>query len=789
MRKDPFHIEKDYEISTVKENIFNYLKNWIWFAGALVVFLALAFLYLKYSPIIYQTTAKIKIIDKNSKGIELSDDISSIFESSKINLENEIEVLKSFRLLEKVVRNLELTTSYFEEGQISRTEVWTPPFKLIPLGNNEKSLNYSVNITSEGYVISNDNSNWKINFFNLNSINNIPPFLINTVDAVTIKKSIGKTYSVLIKPIYQATTSLSSSLSTNRVGKNSDILSLSLKNEDYRKSESILNEVIEQFNQDGISDRQLVSQRTIDFVDERFKYLVEELDSIETNKKQYKQHNQLSYIKVDAEYTIKKKSITEEEILRIETQLTLAKLLKKTVGNKESYSLLPNNIGIENVGINDQINLYNKNIGTRERVMISAGINNPTSLLLTSQLDEYKKNILNSVNAYEMQLSVALRNTQKTTQKANGLFYNIPKKEKTLRSIERQQNIKESLYILLLQKREEATVNLAITEPSIKIIDYAITNLNPISPKPKNIYLGAIMLGFLIPFVFLYIYFLLDTKVHSKKEVIAHINGVPFVGEIPLVTQEKLFQGFNDTSILAEAFRILRTNINHKLSLKSTNDAKVIYTASSIKGEGKTFIALNLAIAYSTLNKKVLLVGADFRNPQLHSYTNKFTINSLGLSNYLNDPESDWKEHIQLDVFKNFDLEVLFSGPVPPTPAELLSNNRFELMLNEAKTKFDYIIIDTAPIALVTDTLLISKYADIILYTIRSNYTDKNLLSYSQELHQNERLENMAYVLNGVDFDSSYNYGYNYGYGNNFRENKSVFKKIKERLYSLFSRN
>lgn len=773
MSKNSFYIEDSQEISTVKENISKYSKKWIWFLAALVISITFAFLYLKYSPLVYQTTAKIKIIDENSRSIEFSDELTSIFENSKINLENEIEILKSFRLLEKVVQNLELTTSYFVEDKTSTKEISNPPFRLLSLNSNEHKLNYTVKITKDGYNVSHGEKTWEIDSHNLNTVNDDIPFFINAIDSQDLKKNIEKTYHVTIKPIYQATTSLSNNLQINRVGKNSDILSLSFKNKDYNKSESILNEIIEQFNQDGINDRQLISQRIIDFVDDRFVYLVKELDSIEAIKKKYKQRNQLSYIKVDTEYTIKKKSLSEEKVLQIETQVALAQLLKKSLSNKATYSLLPNNIGLENVGINEQINKYNNNIHTREKVLTSAGVNNPTSLLLTSQLNKLKNNILNSVNAYEMQLSVALSNTKKRTQKTNNLFYSIPKKEKTLRSIERQQNIKESLYVLLLQKREEATVNLAITEPSIKVIDFAITNFKPISPKPKNIYLGAIMLGLLIPFVILYIYFLLDTKVRTKKDVMAHIGKVPFLGEIPLITQEKLFQGFNDTSVLAEAFRILRTNIDHKLGVNQTNEAKLIYTASSIKGEGKTFIALNLALAYTTLNKKVLLIGADFRNPQLHVYTNNVPVNCLGLSNYLNDPESDWKEYIRSGVFKDFDLKILFSGAIPPTPAELLSNDRFELMLNEAKTKFDYIIVDTAPIALVTDTLLISKHADLILYSIRSEYTEKNLLSYSQELHQNSRLHNMAYVLNGVSFNTSYNYGYGYGYGNNLKPQKT----------------
>jgi capsular exopolysaccharide synthesis family protein len=256
----------------------------------------------------------------------------------------------------------------------------------------------------------------------------------------------------------------------------------------------------------------------------------------------------------------------------------------------------------------------------------------------------------------------------------------------------------------------------------------------------------------------------LDTKIHSRLDFDRLSPNIPIVAEIPFIIEDQRIITKNDRSVLAESFRILRTNINYLVPIKKEGECPVIYTCSSIKGEGKTFVSLNLALTLSSLDKKVLLVGADLRNPQLHKYLN-LNKNRIGLSNYLYDPTTDWKNLINEKVFNNEYLSIIFAGVVPPNPAELLSNGRFEELLNILKKQFDYIVVDTAPTILVTDTLLISQFADLTVYVTRADHTDKKLLTYSKALKEQGKLVNMSYVINNVGGEKGYSYGYKYSYG------------------------
>ncbi|OEK07751.1 hypothetical protein A8C32_14765 [Flavivirga aquatica] len=775
MAKTPYYLSNDKDTFNIKEEAVKYIRNWPWFIITMFLFISIAFFYLKYTSVNYKTVGKIKILDDSSKSLELPNGIYSLFESSKVNLENEIEVIKSHRLLENVVKKLNLNVTYFEEGTIKSKEVWITPFKISQIDSIQKlpeNQYFIIEINSNGYNISkSETKEWKIDTHRLDSVYSDLPFLIKNTSDSTIKKHLGKKYKVVFSSIRQATMKLSSKLKVNHVGKSSDILSLSTIGESNLKSETIINEIINQFDIDGILDRQLLSQRTIDFVDGRFVFLTKELDSIENNKKGFKQNNNLSDISLDTEYTIVRKANTFDEVLQLETQLEIAKLLGETLDNQDIFNLLPANIGLENVGINGLINDFNLEINHRNKIIKSAGINNPIILSLENKLIKLKSNILKSVIAYEKQTKTALKKANKVNHKTNGLFSGIPKKEKILRSIERQQHIKETLYILLLEKREEAAINLAITSPSIKVVDYAITSSIPIYPKKVNIYFIALSLGFILPFIFFYILFFIDSKIHNKEDIVLKNKKTPVSGEIPFFKDRKILKGTSDNSVLSESFRLLRTNIDHQLSNQSDfieNTGKVIYVTSTIKGEGKTFTSINLAVSYLALNKKIILIGADFRNPQVHSYFN-VTKMAKGLSNFLNDTQIEYENLIVNHNFSdNSNLKILLSGNIPPSPAELLSNGRFEQLLQKLKKEYDYIIVDTAPTILVTDTLLIAPFADTIIYVVRSRYTDKKLLTYTNELIESNKLGNVSYLLNGVIpsrlYGYNYNYGYNYGY-------------------------
>ena len=365
------------------------------------------------------------------------------------------------------------------------------------------------------------------------------------------------------------------------------------------------------------------------------------------------------------------------------------------------------------------------------------------------------------------QLKQTRRQLTLQSKKLNKDVSNLPEKEKILRAIERNQVIKESLYLFLLQKREEAEVSFAVTEPTIKVIEYALTSDNPISPKKQITFLAALLIGILIPFGSIYLILLFNTKIQLKQDVDELNIGASVIGEIPFIDDEdsRLFQNPKDRNILSESFRILSSNVNYLLPQNTgTTDAKVIISTSSVKGEGKSFVALNISLALSSLDKKVLLIGADLRNPQLHKYLE--TDKSIqGLTSYLHNTNFDWQSAV-INKFENLPHHhTLLTGIIPPNATQLLANGNFEKIISQAKKDYDYIVIDTAPTLLVTDTLLISHLADAMLFICRSNYTEKEILNYPKELIKDGKIKNVGIVLNSVGINARYHYGYSYKYG------------------------
>ncbi|WP_299396332.1 tyrosine-protein kinase domain-containing protein [uncultured Gelidibacter sp.] len=753
----------------IKHEIKKYLRYWIWFVFGAAIALTIAFLKLRYSPNVYSTTAKIQVLDEK-KGLELT---SFGFNNSNLNLENEIEVLKSLRISERVVRNLDLTMAFFEEGNVRTSEINGFPFKLIKTIPNDSivySESFKILVKDKGFEIYNDNSN-KVNVFpNYSSfgIDHDLPFEVEVESVKKIKENIGKTYIFTLIPVNSAAQSIKNQLGVSILGNTSDLLVLNFTGENKAKSEKVLNEILSVFNMDGVIDRQEVSKRTIDFIDQRFGSIAGELDSIEGQKRDYKQDNNFFDIQVDAQVGLTQQTSSENEVFAIESQILLSNMLAESLNlNNNDSELLPANIGISSVNTNELISSYNKFVLERDKLLTSGGKNNPMVQTISENLKELKKNINASLNTYKSQLQASKNQLVSRNNKFTSKVSTIPAKEKILRSIERQQGIKESLYLYLLQKREEAAINLAITEPSIKVVEYASSIGPPISPNRKKTYLMALFAGLLVPFGIIFGKNFFDTKVKGKKDVQVRIDSVPIVAEIPkIVGSDSLFIDPAARNVQAEAFRILSSNVNYILPTDGSAKGKVVYITSTIKGEGKTYVGLNLSLALSSLNKKVLLIGADLRNPQIHNYTQPSSSKEqVGLSNYLYDVTLDWRSALIKGFPMHANHDVLLAGSIPPNPAHLLTNGRLEILLNEAKDEYDYIIVDTAPTILVTDTLLISEFADATLYLVRAEVTEKSLLDYSKELSDSGRLKNMAYIVNGVGASKSYGYSYNYGYG------------------------
>lgn len=753
----------------LKQELRKYIRHWPWFVLTLILTFVSAYIYVRYAPRVYKTAAKIKILDE-SDGLELPT-TAFIFKRSNINLANEIEILKSYLILEQVVKELSLNTRFYEEGTIQTAQIAKLPFyfeQLIPSDSIFKGIAFAIDVKKSGFDITNLNSEKSILIPNHNSfeINHDFPFQIKIDRSESYKEAIGKRYTIVFNPLERAVLNLRSSVIVESTGGESHLLSLSINGESKLLSKSILNKLIEVFNKDGIIDRQLVSQRTINFIDDRFVYLAGELDSIEVGRKEFKEDNNLVDLDSDAALGLQERSKSDENVFEIESQIVVVDMLQNALKSNLKEGLLPTNIGLGSGNTNSLISEYNFAVLERDKLIRSGGKNNPAVKFAEAHINDLRINITKSLNSYQQQLQVSQSQLRDRNRKFAGRVSQIPEKEKLLRAIERQQKIKESLYLLLLQKREEAAINLAITEPSVKVVDYALSSSGPISPKPNVVYAAAILAGLLIPFAILYLIFMLDTKIHGKEDLLKLNNKIPIIAEVPDISKKEkaVFADPNDRTVLAESFRILSSNVNYLLPVTDDEKGKVIYCTSTIKGEGKTFISINLSLALSSMNKKVLLIGADLRNPQIHTHT-KFDKNTIGLSDYLHDATFDWKSHLIKGFEKHQNHDILLSGNIPPNPTSLLTNGRFKALIEEAKVLYDYVIVDTAPTVLVTDTMLISQLADVTVYISRANYTEKKILSFSQDLFESGKIKNMAYVINGVGASRSYGYGYNYGYG------------------------
>ncbi|MBU2947823.1 GumC family protein [Zobellia uliginosa] len=777
----------DEDSFLIKEIFLKYLKYWKWFLVMAIVGLFFGFIYLRYTTKIYASVAKIRIIDDSAQTDIASEAVSNMWGLSSINLDNEIEVLKSYRITSQVVSELQLDVNYFYKGTIKTNEIWDAPFKIkkhISEDSIISPLIYDIELEKDGFVIKNIVGEVFTAPLNLqNTLVSGLPFSIQLLDNIDVKEFENISYKVMLFPKKAVAMQLSNMLRIEPIKKKGDIIAIWLNGENAKQSEVIINTLIEKYNQDVILDRQLVSKRTLDFIDERFLYLTTELDSIEIGKQNYKQQNDLSYIENDATSALSAKSNIEEELFDLETQISLSNLLKKTVKKEDQYSLLPADVGLENSSLNALVSDYNDKSLKRAKLLNSVGESHPSLQLLNGQLERGKGNILKTVDVYQKQLRTSLYQLNQEKNRAGNKYSTLPEKEKVLRSIERQQSIKENLFLLLLQKREEAAINHAVTSSSLKIVDYALTGNGAIFPKTSLVYPFSILLGVLIPFIFLFIKFFLDDKIYNRLEITKLNSKTPILGEIPFFTETENLLSSRNRSILAESFRLLCANVNYYSANKTKEKSQIIYVTSAVKGEGKTLVAMNLAIAYSNLNKKVLLVGGDLRNPQLHRYF-KNTNKALGLSDYLNGTVTDWEGNL-INVEKNNSLfKVCLAGTIVSNPTELLSSVRFEQFISSAKNEFDYVIVDTAPSILVSDTALISKYADMTLFVVRAGFTNKKLIEYSKDLFDTGRLNQMCYVLNsaGLGDKNNYNYGYEYGYGYDQGPVKNGFNKSFENL-------
>lgn len=782
------------EDNNLREEIDKYLFQWKWFVLGVIITLTGAFLYLRYSTPIYQSTATILVKDEKKGEASILEDLGSGTPGfSSVNVEDEIQILKSKNLMSGVVDDLNLTTQYLLEGNIKTVELYnSQPFDFTFIGQDSLgNQGYSRQLEVEPI----SNSIYKIKEVSTetsseHSFGDVVNLGFGKFTIVPNKTKLSentswtnKKYIVRLLPEFSAINKYQSALTVENTGRRSSVILLSMQSENSKKSEDILNNIIKQFNNDAIVDKNLVSENTFNFIAERLEIIQEELDSVETNKKEFQTENKITDIPSEAQLYVEDIREIQKSRVEVETQLELIKYIKDYLTDtNRSSDLLPANLSVTDSGIESSISEYNQLVIQRNNQLQTGTASNPIVINLNNQIDVIKSNILASLNNKTKSLEVKRRDIVNQQNTLDSKISSVPKNSLIFRDITRQQNIKENLFLYLLQKREETAISLAITAPSAKVIDDAYSSKSPIFPKKKIIYSAAFILGLIIPFLIIYVKNLLDNKIHNRADVEKETKLIPILGEVPKIdTKESETVGTNDRSILAEAFRILRTNLSYFVKSIKGEEKNIIFVTSTVKGEGKTFVAFNLALTLSTSDKKVLLIGSDIRNPQLHRYIDR-PEQSKGLSEYLYDEKVTIESVTDSYKINKKDISIILSGRIPPNPAELLMRDRFKNLLEEVKDKYDYVVVDTAPTMLVTDTLLISQHADFTVYVTRAEYTDKRLLKFPVELYHEKKLRNMAFVVNNVSV-SNYGYGNKYGYGYTYgAEKETFFTKLKSKL-------
>ena len=751
----------------IREEIEKYVFHWKWFVLGLIIALSGAYTYLRYVPNQYSVETSILINDDKKGG--LSSELSAfedlgLLGGGKASIDNEIELLKSRTLMEDVVKDLGLNVTYFTEGRVIKSELFQEnvPVKINFLEKNETF--YTLTSSFKIEVISktvfrfkeSDEDGIEKNFGE--TVNtSFGEIIVTPVDLSKFEDV--KEIIVHVTPIASVINRYKKAVQIQPINKSASVIKLSLIDPVKIKAQTILDRLVAKYNENTVEDKSVISQNTNKFISKRLEVISEELTIVDKGVEQFKSKNKLTDLVSEAGLIVGTNADIEGRIIELNTQLKLADFVNEYI-TSNSKELIPANLGLADASANENSLKYNELLLERNRILKSSSELNPVIVNLDDQISKLRFSIFQSLKNLKSSLTISLNELKKQENRLNSKITAVPKQEREFRDIQRQQQIIETLYLYLLQKREENAIALAVTAPNAKVIDIAYGSDLPMSPKRRIVYLAAALLGLLIPFVVLYLMFLLDNKVHSKSDIESIIKA-PILGEIPKTKSEnKLVVTENDRDSIAESFRMLRTNINFMLS-SVKEGGKTIFITSTVPGEGKTFISLNIATVLALSNKKVLLIGADVRKPKIHEYLGvKF---DKGLTQYLMDDTVKVSQTISYFPEGNFD--VLGSGIVPPNPSELLMNGRFDEVLAYGKEHYDYVIVDTAPVKMVTDTMLLGHHADLCLYIIRANYLDNRLLEIPERMYNEKRLPNMAVVLNDVDLDRGYGYGYGYGYG------------------------
>ncbi|MGN6211725.1 GumC family protein [Parafilimonas sp.] len=779
-RQNLLVLEMTEQKFNLKELLFKYVRHWPWILLSFIMCLLLAFLYLRYSTSSYKINSKILIKDDQSTSASSEDILSDIdIFNTKNNVNSEIQVLKTHYLLSKVVNEMNLNIRYFTSGNIKSTEIYdNRPFKLnlYYLKDSIRPQEFDIKFphNENSFTINSDEINGKFKFGDTVKTENVR----FSLQPVFSKKG---DYAVSISTPAAKTEEYYNKLTTEIPDKQANVILLTLEETVPKRGEDILNKLYEVYTRINQEDKNTIADSTIDFINSRLEIVSNELSGVEKNIEQFKTANNV-YSDLDQQGALILNNVNDlqKQLIQQQVQISVVQSIEDNIKNNPGR-VVPNVLEIQDPTYISTVEKYNNLVLERDRQLQTSKPDNPLIKNLNVQIETVRGDLLTSLTNIKQSMVIAQKELEKSNRNLSGQIKTAPAKERVYLDISRQQNVKQQLYLYLLQKREETAISKSGTLSNSRLIEPAKSNLLPFTPNKQLIYLIACAIGLLLPLLIISSRDFLNNKISDKKDITGNTK-VPILGELGHnKTGETVIIKEDSRSALSEQFRIIRTNLQFVLK---GNDSQVILVTSSMSSEGKSFFSINLASSFAISGKRVVLMEMDLRKPKI---AKDLKISGEdGFTNYI--ISNLQKEQLAKPSAIHPNFFIITSGTIPPNPAELLLHDKVDELFRYLKTQFDYIIIDTPPVAIVTDAILLAKYADGGIYIVRENYTLKQQIDIINDLSVHSKIPNLSILLNDIKPKRAYRYGYGYHYGYAYsgyytdgEEKRHMFGKAKKR--------
>ena len=752
---------------SVKQFAFKMMEKWQWFLCSFLICLTVSFLVVRYMTPMYKTSSKVLITE--DKAPSPSDDALSKAFGSQFGMGNngeaEAEIFRTRVLMDKVVKDQKTYITYFHKGNVRRVELYkSAPFKLTLLSSPDSIMTQVMEVKLNGNKVS---ISGELEFSGeeyKREVNLYQQFTIPGLGKVLIERGYEKAvpnqiYAVKVETINETVKKLRKKLEVDIPILMVKILALDITGEVPKKSEDILNKLTEAYVESTLADKNRIADSTIAFIENRLVYVGQELASVEGNVQSFKQSNRITDLSAQATQLISSTKESVEDLGKTETQLSVLNSLEQYLSNANATErIVPSGALLEDPSFAALIERYNTVVLEKERSSLSQTEANPYIQNLNTQIASARGDMLSSLKGMKRSLEITRARIQSRSNTIAGQVNRVPAVERTFLDLSRQQQIKQELYVFLLQKREETAISKTSNISNCRVIEIPFS-VGPISPVEENVYAYGVILSLILPVGLIVLRDRLNTRVITRTQILSNTK-VPIISEIghSEESNKTIVVSRDSRTPIAEQFRALRTNLSFFL----TSTEKTILLTSSMSGEGKSFISLNLATVLAISGKRVVVMEMDLRRPNL---SNKLNLkNDFGFTNYIVSKETP-PEQIIVPSPTQENLFIIGSGNIPPNPAEIIMNDRTAVLMDYLVTHFDYIIVDAPPIGMVTDAQLLSKYADLTLYIVRQRYTHKEQLVIPQDIYANNKMKNIALLVNDVKNSTSYGYGYGIGYG------------------------